>query len=242
MPVEELAPVVAVEPENGKSQRRLDLRNPLPHSVLALVPKRPRLRPLGVHVRHRQAPAEVPRHRLPAVGHRIRLHPSRPLHIPVFGAHGNLLAQQRPGPGAAPVSFSKADTAGRKQTVDGCRAEALQPGPEAVLQPPKLLLVVWQPHPKGRLQTLAAGLLGCQPDLLEDPPLRLPVDRLRAPALSARTGYRSFAAQDLHRVFALVSAQRGHLIQQPAPAFPPSTAIAFPGLVEHFLTTLLTPF
>jgi hypothetical protein len=42
-----------------------------------------------------------------------RLHPSGPQQIPVFGAYGDLLAQQRPGTGAAPVPFSKGHAAGR---------------------------------------------------------------------------------------------------------------------------------
>jgi hypothetical protein len=50
VPVDELAAVVRIKAQDGKGQRRLDFCNALLNPILPLVPNRPRLGPLRMHI------------------------------------------------------------------------------------------------------------------------------------------------------------------------------------------------
>ena len=93
MPVEKFAAVIAVKAQDGKGQRRFNLGDALLHQVMAAIPHRPALGPLGVNIREGDAPAKLSRHRFPAVGHRVGLDKTRHTHVPVLGANWNLAAQ-----------------------------------------------------------------------------------------------------------------------------------------------------
>ena len=109
VPVQKLAAIVAVEPEDGEGQRFFHFGDSLLDAVLAFVPARPRLGPLRVHVGHREAPdsraerdslphaarraapegaGNVAAHAFPAVGDGVRFQPAGLFHIPMLGAHG----------------------------------------------------------------------------------------------------------------------------------------------------------
>jgi len=112
------------------------------------------------------------------MGHGVGLHPSRPRDIPVFRAHGDLFAQQGAGPRAAPSPAPQRHPAWRQQPVDGGGTQAQDSLAHLLLKAAAFRFVMRQPLGQRRFQPLAAGLLGCQPYLLQDRPFRLPIPRL----------------------------------------------------------------
>src|SRR5215831_16971086 len=106
-----------------------------------------------------------------------------------------------------------------------------------------MLLIKRQPPWQCRVQALTAWLLRIQPNPFQHHALRFPVTRRRStPRPSALPNKRTHPAQELARIFALVTAQRADLIQQATSAFLTATAVACPGLFEHFFPTHCTHF
>ena len=193
MPVQKLTPVVGIETQDRKGQRRLDLSDALCHLVLAAIEHCAGLRPLGMHIGRCQAPAELSGHALSAVRHGVCLDKARHTHIPMLGANWDLFAQKSPGARPAASSRSLARPAGGQQPVDARCAYCDYSLPQPRCQASSTLLIVRQPYLQRCLQALAAGLLGCQPDRFDHLAFRDPVDRLRASTLSAADN-RSLAA------------------------------------------------
>jgi hypothetical protein len=207
MPVEKLAPIVGIKTQDRKGQRRLDLGDALCHVILAAIEHRAGLRPLRIHIGRCQTPAKISGHTLPAVRHCVGLDKSWSAHIPMLGANGNLFAQKGPGARPAASAPSLARPAGCQQPVNARRTYSEQFLPQALSQAPSALLVVGQPHLQRRLQALAAGLFGRQPDRFDDLTFRDPVNSLRTSALAPATTHdRSLAAQHLDGILALISA------------------------------------
>src|SRR6266478_8678861 len=128
VPVEELAPVIGVKAQDWESQTGFDLSDARCYRRLAAVGHRPRLGPLGMDIGGGNAPAEFPRHALSAMGNGVGFNKARPAYIPVFGADGNLTAQQGPRAGAAAATATERHSARGKQTIDrgrtGCQHSA----------------------------------------------------------------------------------------------------------------------
>src|ERR1700686_722597 len=66
VPVEELAPVIGVEAQDGEGQTGFDLSDARGHRRLASVGSASRLTPLGLPIGGSNAPEKFPRHTLPA--------------------------------------------------------------------------------------------------------------------------------------------------------------------------------
>ncbi len=146
---------VAVEAKDRKGQRFFHLRNALADGVLAAVPDRARLSPLRVHIGQRHAPYEIAGHQLAAVRPRLR-------HVPMLGAHRDLLrtAACRSGP-APKLALAGASS---RFSIAAMIFKSRPRSPSSIR--PCSLKVMRQPQGHRRLQTLATRLLGSQRDHL----------------------------------------------------------------------------
>lgn len=100
--VEELPAVGAVKAEQGEGQSRFDVLELGQRARRAAIPPGARFGPLAENVRQHERPEEITGQRLAAQRHGVGFHKARLGHVPVIGAKGDLLAQQRAGPGGRP--------------------------------------------------------------------------------------------------------------------------------------------
>ena len=160
----------------------------------------------------------------------------------MFGAHWDLLAQQRARPRAAPPAAAQRHAAGGQEPVDRRRARREHPRPQRAFEHAPLRFVMRQPQRQRRLEALAARLLGRQPDLLEHRPLRFPVTPARPSPPPFLPRHRQLAAQQLDGVLAPVAAQLAQLVEQPASRLAPAPPVAFPHFQDHFPRGVLAHF
>src|SRR5215467_12692900 len=104
MPVKPLAPVVKIQPQQGKGQLLLYLAGLLQNTGCTAVPDRSTAGPSAGDIRKGQAPDEVAGQTAAAMSHAVGLQETRPLLIPNLPLNRNLLSQQIPrfGPAQTP--------------------------------------------------------------------------------------------------------------------------------------------
>src|SRR5205085_9639659 len=93
--------VVAIKAGNGKRRVPFQVRDLFPDARGAFVPSGAHLGPAAEKIRKDQAPDKIPGKRVAAMGHRVGLDETRPANVPVAGADGNVMLEQRAGLGAA---------------------------------------------------------------------------------------------------------------------------------------------
>ena len=91
MPIE-IRPVIGIETQDGKGQRRLDFGDALCHLTLSAVKHCAGLRPLGMLIGRCQAPAKLSGHTLSAGRQGVGLDKARCAYIPMLGANRDLCA------------------------------------------------------------------------------------------------------------------------------------------------------
>jgi hypothetical protein len=104
---------------------------------------------------------------LPQWGDGVGLQETGPLHVVMVRADGDLMLEQSSGPSAAQALAPIASPLFLQQPVDSGRANLEQLPAHRLLQRSVLRFVGGQPQRQGRLEPLAAQLLGSQPEGLE---------------------------------------------------------------------------
>ena len=164
VPLEELAPVVAVEAEDAKGERGFDGDDLLQNPGLSLAPDRPLLGPSGGEVGEIEAEDELPGHGVAAMRHGIGFQESGAGLIPLVGFDGDVVLKECAGLGGGEASALNAQARLSKQAVNrGGRdlpQSLLDPGGEDV----EGVLIRRNPVSEDRFEALGTGVVSRLPD------------------------------------------------------------------------------